>query len=106
MPYEKKPGEAVAWNPKADKHPLSIKCTAHRAIAEGEEFEVAIWRNAAKEKDTQPDWSGKVQDKWVPTNAPQRSSDRTSRAEYNAREGKGMQTAADVVDDFDSDIPW
>ena len=59
-----KPGSAVAWKPKAPNHPLSVKCVAHRAIAEGEEFEVAIWHEKEKKSDTSPDYTGKVQDKW------------------------------------------
>ena len=66
MSYEKKPGEAVAWKPKAPNHPLSIKCTAHRALAEGEEFEVAIWPVQERKNENSPAYSGRVQNKWTP----------------------------------------
>ncbi len=66
MSYEPKLGSAVAWAPRAPNHPLSIKCVAHRAIAEGEEFEVAVWANKEKKNEKGPDYSGNVQDKWVP----------------------------------------
>lgn len=64
--YENKPGDAVAWKPKQPSHPLSIKCVAHRALAEGEEFEVAIWPVKERKNENSPSYSGKVQDKWVP----------------------------------------
>ena len=66
MPYEPKPGSAVAWNPKTDRQPLTIRCVAHRDIEAGEEFDVAIWPNREKKSETSPDHMGKVQDRWVP----------------------------------------
>ena len=101
MPYEKKPGDAAAWNPSKENQPLSIRCSAHRALAEGEEFEVAIWRVVEKSKENAPDWSGHVQDKWEP---PQRQG-HMSRADYK-RQG-GPANAGEVASKgFDDDIPF
>lgn len=57
-------GRAVAWKnvpDRADK-PLSIRCYAHRELALGEEFEVAVWEERSKREPSHPDYTGKVQD--------------------------------------------
>lgn len=99
MPYEKKAGDAVAWNPRKENHPLSIKCTAHRDLREGEEFEVAVWRNRDKSSEKAPDFSGHVQDKYVP------QTGHMSRAEYNRTQGP-KQAGTVAADAFEDDIPF
>ncbi len=70
-------GRAAAWRPKSADHPLSVKCHAHRDIRKGEEFEVAIWKAKDKRSERSPDYTGKVQDKFVPrgSHEPQQRQD-------------------------------
>ena len=66
MMENEKPGRAAAWKPTREGLPLSIKCTAHRSLKQGEPFEVAIWGARDKKTDNHPDYTGKVQDRWKP----------------------------------------
>ena len=86
-------GKAAAWKPKKDTHPLSIKCNAHRDIAKGEDFEVAIWPQREKKSENSPDYTGNVQDKWVPQ-------------EKQGYDGPATNPIGEAPADFNDDIPF
>lgn len=72
-------GKASSWPPRKQGAPRRIVCFAHRDIRAGEEFEIALWENASANPKA-PDYTGKVQDKYVP---PQRSSQPAPKTDFD-----------------------
>jgi len=91
-------GNVSLWKGEGGKLPvLRGNFVAHRNIREGETIDIAVWRNQS-DNEKAPYLTGKVQDRWVPKDKPGTQS----REEY----GRGPQSAAQVADDFDDDIPF
>lgn len=96
MPYEPKPGDAACWKGEGGAKPiLKIKVTAHRNIREGEEVELALWTNDYKDREGQPDFKGKMQDKWV-------------NPKHQGNQRKLEKEVGEVFggDDFNDEIPF